>query len=361
MKSNRFLTIFSITLAVLIVAGCSASFPVKFTPAPLTEPKITAEPTIAPTATPAPDYQQLAKQAEQSFRDNFYIKLHSLPLLEENTGIGEYMAQADQYSRIDRLYRNAARNAYIAASKSIGFAVEGPGCYVNWVDWRLLFCLYRSYGEEDVQGVLQKGLQVTFTVSENGAFASLDLPPIYTILESSGPLDNRAFSAVLGYAYSLTVFGEDGMEYEYIPYMFPDGYLEQIVDPLPGKHIKDGWYKSRDGGKRYHTGTDIRADEGTPIRSCTDGVVQFNGTNEGAGNYIVILDPMGFAYHYYHMVQPTDFLKLGDTVHAGDVIGYVGNTGSSSANHLHLSVLSPEMLTINPYTMLKEVRRLQNE
>lgn len=359
MKRARFLPYCCIALVVLLISGCGAFPPIKFTPQPAVQPQDT--PAQPPAATPAPDYALLAKTAEQAFIDHFTIDLGSLPPFEGPAFMADCMAQANEYQRIRSLYYGAAKKAYAAACADIGFAADGSCCDVCWVDWQLLFCLYRSYGAQGFEALLKKAMLVTFTVCEYGAVARVDLPQIYPLLEAGGAMDNKAFSAVLSYAYCRTFYDEYGVEWEDMPYMYPEGYLAQLNDPLPGKHIKNGWKKPRDGGKRYHTGTDIRAGEGTPILSCTDGVVQFNGTNEGAGNYIVILDSLGFAYHYYHMVQPTGFLSVGDTVKAGDVIGYVGNTGSSSANHLHLSVLSPEMLTIDPYTMLKEVRRLQKD
>ncbi len=79
------------------------------------------------------------------------------------------------------------------------------------------------------------------------------------------------------------------------------------------------------------------------------------GTNEGAGHYVHVLDEYGYEYHYYHMVRQTDFIPVGTQVKAGDLIGHVGNTGNSSANHLHLSIFTPDGLYINPYQLMVDV------
>ena len=76
--------------------------------------------------------------------------------------------------------------------------------------------------------------------------------------------------------------------------------------------------------------------------------------NAGAGNYVLVLDDWGYEYHYYHMVRLTSFLTPGERVMAGDVIGHVGNTGNSDANHLHLTIVNPDGSYLNPYYMMKE-------
>lgn len=56
------------------------------------------------------------------------------------------------------------------------------------------------------------------------------------------------------------------------------------------------------------------------------------------------------------MVQLTTFLSEGDRVEQGQLIGHVGNTGNSDAPHLHLSIIAPEYVYINPYPVLARVR-----
>lgn len=107
-----------------------------------------------------------------------------------------------------------------------------------------------------------------------------------------------------------------------------------------------GYFKSPvSGAKRTrgiqgnHRGVDLAAPEGTPIRAAAGGtvIIARNGYNGGFGNYVVIQHDNGTKTLYAHMS------KLGTTAGAkvsqGEVIGYVGNTGNSRGDHLHIEVL----------------------
>ncbi|MEG1524256.1 MAG: M23 family metallopeptidase [Clostridia bacterium] len=96
---------------------------------------------------------------------------------------------------------------------------------------------------------------------------------------------------------------------------------------------------------------DILANRRTQILSATDGVVQYIGYMAIPGNYVVVSDPYGYEYHYYHMFEQSKFVKPGDIVKQGDAIGLVGNTGNSAANHLHLTIITPEHAYVNPYDL----------
>ena len=120
--------------------------------------------------------------------------------------------------------------------------------------------------------------------------------------------------------------------------------------------LRKTWYADRDGGKRRHTGTDIWADEGVEIYSCTSGTVTGVYYSDKSGNAVVVTDDYGYEFHYYHMVTLTDFLAPGDRVEAGDLIGHVGNTGNSALDHLHLTIISDDGVLINPYPYLLEAR-----
>ena len=58
-------------------------------------------------------------------------------------------------------------------------------------------------------------------------------------------------------------------------------------------------------------------------------------------------------YHYYHMVEVSDLVCAGDSVKRGDPVGLAGNTGNSTANHLHLAIIAPNGMYVNPYPYLK--------
>ena len=102
-------------------------------------------------------------------------------------------------------------------------------------------------------------------------------------------------------------------------YELSDEYIATIIDPLPKRHIKDGWYGDRSKSTRRHMGTDIRAREWQDIPSCTAGEIVRIAYNDIAGNYVTVKDDYGFYYSYCHMVELTTFLSEGDRVEQGQL------------------------------------------
>jgi murein DD-endopeptidase MepM/ murein hydrolase activator NlpD len=87
-----------------------------------------------------------------------------------------------------------------------------------------------------------------------------------------------------------------------------------------------------------HMGVDLSAVVGTPILAAADGVVQWVDSDAGWGNYIRVLYP-GYGFHgFYAHMRETSSLKSGQSVKAGQTLGYTGNTGNSTGPHLHYSV-----------------------
>lgn len=95
----------------------------------------------------------------------------------------------------------------------------------------------------------------------------------------------------------------------------------------------DPIYKDR----RAHLGLDFSAPMGTPIYATADGKVVDAGFNTGGyGNRVVINHGFGYETLYGHMVRIK--ARVGEMVKRGEVIGYVGNTGKSTAPHCHYEV-----------------------
>ena len=95
------------------------------------------------------------------------------------------------------------------------------------------------------------------------------------------------------------------------------------------------------GEVSYHTGTDIAAPNGTPILAAADGtVVIANGVDRWGGSYgyYVKLDHGGGLQTLYAHCSSI-CVTTGQQVQAGKVIGYVGSTGRSTGNHLHLEII----------------------
>ena len=90
------------------------------------------------------------------------------------------------------------------------------------------------------------------------------------------------------------------------------------------------------GGSRMHTGVDIGASSGTPIKAADGGVVVMAGPNGGYGNWTLIDHGGGLATGYGH--QSSIGVSRGQRVSRGEVIGRVGSTGASTGPHLHWEV-----------------------
>ena len=96
------------------------------------------------------------------------------------------------------------------------------------------------------------------------------------------------------------------------------------------------------GVNRLHAGIDLAAPGGTPIYAAASGYVQVAGWSSGGyGNYVIIYhgsmsDGNAYSTLYGHMKSVAT--SAGKYVKQGELIGYVGSTGNSTGNHLHLEV-----------------------
>lgn len=91
------------------------------------------------------------------------------------------------------------------------------------------------------------------------------------------------------------------------------------------------------GTTKYHAGVDVSAGYGTPISAAAGGTVQVSEYSDSYGYYCVIYHSNGATTLYAHMnSQPV--VSVGDTVSAGDLIGYVGATGWATGAHLHFEI-----------------------
>ena len=108
------------------------------------------------------------------------------------------------------------------------------------------------------------------------------------------------------------------------------------VSPVPGAVI--GSYFGQYGvWSRYHTGLDFRAAYGTPIRAVKAGVVLFAGNSGNwAGNHVAVRHGDGKTTMSSHMSSMS--VRSGQMVQAGQVIGYVGQTGRAFGAHLHFEL-----------------------
>ncbi|WP_310602805.1 M23 family metallopeptidase [Anaerosporobacter sp.] len=131
---------------------------------------------------------------------------------------------------------------------------------------------------------------------------------------------------------------------------------------------ENSWGNPRSyGGNRRHEGTDIMAKVNKrglyPIVSVSDGVVEKKGWLEQGGYRIGIRSENGAYYYYAHLYSYAPDLEIGDTVLAGQFIGFMGDTGYSKIEgttgnfdvHLHFGIYymeDGEEISVNPYYIL---------
>jgi murein DD-endopeptidase MepM/ murein hydrolase activator NlpD len=90
------------------------------------------------------------------------------------------------------------------------------------------------------------------------------------------------------------------------------------------------------GKDEYHTGVDIAAEPGSPVKATADGIVSFAGWSGPNGNLVVVEHGFGFSTFYAH--NRLVAVKVGQKVERGQVISYLGSTGNSTGPHVHYEV-----------------------
>ncbi len=124
--------------------------------------------------------------------------------------------------------------------------------------------------------------------------------------------------------------------------------------PLPGGHVISPY-----GGRRRHSGVDIKTKPNDKIVAAFDGVVTKSSPFSGYGNCIVIRHAYGFETLYSH--QSKNLVRVGQKVKAGEVIGLTGRTGRATTEHLHFEVkfrgrrLNPAVLFDHGRRALKNI------
>jgi len=378
MRPKTFLITVPLLLAVMLVfSGCAApaAGPPEFVRqetvigpsggiATIETPEASAAPSPTPpeaTASPAPE-QARALTAEEVY-DRFMLTsvLDYIPAdtYEKNDDAHPYdIITADPekaYSLVN------AYGEWLKAASDNLISMELRNVKTNFTapSWQLLSTIAYAYAGDPEMMAQALGSACDFDIAldpiAGGSSVTIDCTPktpsdlFYSLPETeyTTPMGNLFSYAYLATIYDNSMEVRDGIApRELEPLLFP------IADPEE-RYFDDTWYASRDGGARRHTGTDINAPEGTDLLACVDGVIHDAGSGPGTGNYIVVMASDGTQYHYYHMVEPPA-LKAGDKVERGDVVGHVGNTGNSTANHLHFTIITSDGYYLNPYQYLIE-------
>lgn len=163
-------------------------------------------------------------------------------------------------------------------------------------------------------------------------------------------------------------------------------WSDLVYFPIPASSLdeekqvafENTWMQSRTyGGERGHEGTDIMASVNSrgvyPVISVSDGVVEKMGWLPKGGYRIGVRSEHGAYFYYAHLSDYAEGLSEGDTVHAGDLLAFMGDTGYSEVEgttgnfdvHLHFGVYlndaQGQEFAVNSYAVLRylEERKLQ--
>jgi murein DD-endopeptidase MepM/ murein hydrolase activator NlpD len=143
-------------------------------------------------------------------------------------------------------------------------------------------------------------------------------------------------------------------------YVFPVYGPSSFVDTFggPRSDVSGGW----------HHGDDIFAPLGAPILAVASGTVFSVGWNVVGGNRLWVRDGQGNLFYYAHLSAFTPLAINGNKVNAGDVLGFVGNTGDAQGTptHLHFEIHPVGLIglgydgAVNPTTYLQAWKHLQD-
>lgn len=129
------------------------------------------------------------------------------------------------------------------------------------------------------------------------------------------------------------------------------GYYNEAGRPIAPRRLRapvlDAYLTSGYGRRRHpilrrwrmHRGVDYGAPRGTAVFAVESGVVEHAGWRGPLGRLVTLAHADGLATRHAHLDRIASGLLIGDRVEAGDLIGYVGSTGLSTAPHLHFETL----------------------
>ena len=184
----------------------------------------------------------------------------------------------------------------------------------------------------------------------------LELADETTFFRGIGPIGKTtAFQELYDYYNAVLV------DLEYFP-------VPKIQEETADINYADTWNQLRSyGGNRRHEGTDLMASNNKrgffPIISITDGIVEKKGWLEQGGYRIGIRSEAGGYFYYAHLDSYAPELEQGDSVIAGQLLGFMGDSGYGSEGtigefdvHLHMGIYVKTItgeISINPYWILR--------
>lgn len=184
------------------------------------------------------------------------------------------------------------------------------------------------------------------------------IPVTYTVMVCETQITTVSFEDYLRLHGAELMTPEQRQAMDALQQVGPTTFRQELLSPFPGlnwaAHITSrfGWRCDPfTGDLTCHRALDIAMPAGTPIAGVMAGVVVTAEYHASYGNYVVLRDAAGNETLYAHM--SSSCVTVGQSVPLGATIGYVGSTGNSTGNHLHIEYkkdgvqLNPQLYLLN--------------
>jgi len=171
---------------------------------------------------------------------------------------------------------------------------------------------------------------IVWSVTQYEGEDDIDSKEIAGLLLKSHALDTTLFAVKFAYQGNSAFFDNEGIPWKRQFLQSPVKYA--VISSHYDLTRLNPYLKKI----KAHEGTDYAAPEGAEVLALADGVISQRTRSGGSGNYIKIKHANDYATAYLHLSEFQTSLKQGDTVHQGDVIGYVGVTGNATGPHVCL-------------------------
>jgi murein DD-endopeptidase MepM/ murein hydrolase activator NlpD len=178
----------------------------------------------------------------------------------------------------------------------------------------------------EIEKSFRKNLAIVSRIAEMAGVELEDLTPSASDTISMAALDSSFSDTISGLPGDLVPLSQEELE----KLRVPEGR------PLYG-WVTRGFNPDANDGKEKHQGIDIAVKEGTPVVATATGVVVFSGWDKAFGNLLKIDHGNGYQTVYGH--NKMNMVSKGQKVYKGDVVALSGNTGRSSAPHLHYEII----------------------